>query len=87
MRRDKDCELEVPKAIIKRLVYEILLSHKKKTYRLEKKAIKILHHDSEKYITEIFMISNVMATVSKRHTVYPLFFKNATKIHNALVHG
>jgi histone H3/H4 len=81
--RHKDNNHAIPKVIIKRIVQQILT----KKNRIEKKALKIIQSEIEKYITEIFMISNIMVNVSKRSTVYPHIFKKATSIHNFLVHS
>jgi histone H3/H4 len=81
--RHKDNNQAIPKVIIKRIVQQILT----KKRRIQKKALKIIQSEIEKYITEIFMISNNMVNVSKRSTVHPLVFKTATSIHNFLVHS
>ena len=81
-------KLEIPRTIVRHIVEEIVddSARVSKKKRFEKKALNLLHSEAEKYIREIFTISDMMATGSKRRTVTSLEFNNATKIHNYFIH-
>lgn len=75
----------IPRTIIRRLITKTIFEITHKALRLEKKAIDILHSEIEKYVTEIFSVSECMMEVSKRNTVCPLFFKKAAQLHDSLL--
>jgi len=80
---DKHNNRAIPRFKLKRLVVDVLKSKGK--FRVEKKAIDILHSEVEKYAAEIFMVSDLIMKVSDRHTINTHFFKNSVKLLDLVV--
>jgi histone H3/H4 len=78
----------IPKAIFKRIIKEIISDQRLKhqSSKCEKKALELLHYVSEEYMRDIFMVSGLTASASKRHTVTKSHLMNAIKIHSKLIH-
>lgn len=75
--------LVIPRAIIRRIAMEMIKKKPKFIIsRVDKKAIDILHFETEKYIAEVFMISGHILDVSDRSTLQSLIFKKAVQLHD-----
>ena len=85
---DRHNDHGIPRAILKRVVMEILKNMPSKIegkLRIDKKAVDILHREVEKYASEIFMVSGSMMGMFNRHTVHPNCFQNAVKLREILI--
>ena len=91
-RKSKDSIYIIPKVLFKRIVEEIISQvhddskkNKNSNKRLiGKKALEIIHYEAERYVKEIFAVSELMIGASKRHTLSLSYLTTAVEIHQAL---
>lgn len=76
----------IPRAIIARIVIEILQkASKKHTRRIERKAVDLLHSEIEKFTEEIFTSASFMANSCGKNTLHPQLLNNAVALRQWLI--
>lgn len=58
---------------------------KRRSYRIKKEALTLLHSELEKYATEIFMVAGMLGEVSGHTTLHSAQLKNAVLLRATLI--
>lgn len=85
-REDDEVRRAIPRAIIARLVIEILHKESQKTARrIERKAVDLLHSEIEKFTEEIFTSASFMANSCGKNTLHPQLLNDAVALRQWLI--